>query len=73
MVGALISGPLNDTLGHKTVLWIASFSVLAGGIVQVADTHYEGVIVLGRILIGLGVGTLLLLRFSSKLSSSYCQ
>lgn len=56
MVGALISGPLNDTFGRKTVLRIASFLVLAGGIVQVADTHYEGMIVLGRILVGLGVG-----------------
>lgn len=56
MVDALISGPLNDTFGRKTILWITSFSVLAGGIVQVADIHYEGLIVLGSVLIGLGVG-----------------
>lgn len=35
---------------------VASFAVLFGGIAQVANTHFEGVIVLGRILIGLGVG-----------------
>ncbi|KAJ5698569.1 hypothetical protein N7462_000574 [Penicillium macrosclerotiorum] len=56
MIGAFISGPLNDWFGRKTVLGIAAFFVLAGGIAQVADTHFEGVIVVGRILIGLGVG-----------------
>ncbi|CAI7566453.1 unnamed protein product [Penicillium manginii] len=56
MVGAFIAGPLNDRFGRRIVLWIASFLVLAGGITQTADTHIEGVIVLGRILIGLGVG-----------------
>lgn len=56
MVGAAISGPLNDRFGRKTVMWIAALFVLAGGITQVADTNIEGVIVLGRILIGLGVG-----------------
>lgn len=56
MLGALIAGPLNDRFGRKTVLWIASAFVLAGGVTQVADTNIEGVIVLGRILIGLGVG-----------------
>ncbi|PYH92416.1 general substrate transporter [Aspergillus ellipticus CBS 707.79] len=56
MLGALIAGPLNDRFGRKTVLWIAPLFVLAGGITQVADTDIEGMIVLGRILIGLGVG-----------------
>ncbi|PWY69055.1 hypothetical protein BO70DRAFT_382602 [Aspergillus heteromorphus CBS 117.55] len=50
MVGALISGPLNDRFGRKTVLWIASLFVLAGGITQVADTDIEGIIVLGQVL-----------------------
>lgn len=57
MLGALSSGPLNDQFGRKTVLWIASFFVLVGGIAQVADTgHFEPVIAVGRILIGIGVG-----------------
>ncbi|KAJ5273307.1 hypothetical protein N7478_008432 [Penicillium angulare] len=56
MFGALISGPLNDWFGRKTVMWIAALFVLAGGITQVADTNIMGVIVMGRILIGLGVG-----------------
>ncbi|KAJ5414287.1 hypothetical protein N7509_000914 [Penicillium cosmopolitanum] len=57
MVGAFLAGPLNDRFGRRIVLWIASFLVLAGGITQTADTHIEGVIVLGRILIGLGVAS----------------
>lgn len=56
LLGALIAGPLNDRFGRKTVLWIACLLVLGGGIAQVADTHFEGVIVLGRVFIGLGVG-----------------
>ncbi|KAJ5102555.1 hypothetical protein N7532_003084 [Penicillium argentinense] len=56
MVGAFTSGPLNDRFGRRVVLWITSCLVLAGGATQTADTHIEGVIVLGRILIGLGVG-----------------
>lgn len=56
MLGALISGPLNDRFGRKPVMWIAAFFVLAGGITQVADTNVMGIIVMGRILIGLGVG-----------------
>ncbi|KAF9895322.1 hypothetical protein FE257_000226 [Aspergillus nanangensis] len=56
LLGALISAPINDKWGRKAVFWFASACVIAGGVAQVADTHYEGVIVLGRILIGLGVG-----------------
>jgi predicted MFS family arabinose efflux permease len=47
---------LNDRFGRKGVFWFASVCILGGGVTQVADTHYEGVIVFGRILIGLGVG-----------------
>jgi len=56
LLGAIVSAPINDRLGRKAVFWVASICILGGGIAQVADTHYEGVIVLGRILIGLGVG-----------------
>lgn len=55
-LGALISAPINDRLGRKATFWFAAFCILCGGIAQVADTHYEGVLVFGRILIGLGMG-----------------
>ncbi|OJI95882.1 hypothetical protein ASPVEDRAFT_35189 [Aspergillus versicolor CBS 583.65] len=56
MLGALSSGVLNDRFGRKAVLLIAAFFVLVGGIAQVVDTHFEAVISVGRILIGIGVG-----------------
>ncbi|KAK5064243.1 hypothetical protein LTR84_000076 [Exophiala bonariae] len=55
-IGALISAPINDKYGRKTTFWFAAICILAGGITQVADTHYEGVLTLGRILIGIGMG-----------------
>ncbi|KIV80999.1 hypothetical protein PV11_08453 [Exophiala sideris] len=56
LLGALISAPINDHLGRKAVFWGASLCILAGGIAQIADNGIEGVIILGRIFIGLGVG-----------------
>lgn len=55
-LGALISAPINDKLGRKATFWFAAFCILAGGIMQVADTVYEGVLVAGRIMIGIGMG-----------------
>ncbi|KAJ9613292.1 hypothetical protein H2200_003234 [Cladophialophora chaetospira] len=55
-LGALVSAPINDRLGRKATFWFAAFCILAGGVAQVADTHIEGVLILGRILIGLGMG-----------------
>jgi MFS family permease len=55
-LGALISAPINDKWGRKTTFWFAASCILAGGIAQVVDTHYEAVLVFGRILIGLGMG-----------------
>ena len=55
-LGALISAPINDKWGRKTTFWFAASCILAGGIAQVVDTHYEAVLVFGRILICLGMG-----------------
>lgn len=55
-LGALIAAPINEKWGRKATFWSASFCVIAGGVCQAADTNHEGVIVLGRIFIGLGVG-----------------
>ncbi|KAH6665924.1 general substrate transporter [Halenospora varia] len=56
LFGALFSAPINDKYGRKVTFWFASISILLGGIAQVADTHYEAVTVVGRVVIGLGVG-----------------
>ena len=56
LIGALISAPINDYLGRKGVFYCASACIIAGAVVQAADTGMMGLIILGRILIGLGVG-----------------
>jgi MFS family permease len=57
LFGAIIAAPINDRWGRKATFWFASFCVLLGGIAQVADTiHNDAIIVVGRVLIGLGVG-----------------
>lgn len=55
-LGALISAPINDKFGRKATFWVAALCILLGGIAQVADTHYEAVLAVGRILIGIGMG-----------------
>lgn len=56
LFSAIFSAPINDKYGRKATFWFASISILLGGIAQVADTNHEGVIVLGRVVIGLDVG-----------------
>ncbi|KAF7553269.1 hypothetical protein G7Z17_g3744 [Cylindrodendrum hubeiense] len=56
LLGAMIASPINERWGRKAVFWFASVCILAGGIAQVADSHSEPIIVVGRILMGLGVG-----------------
>jgi MFS family permease len=56
LFGALLASPINDRWGRKMVFWTASVCILLGGVAQVADTNHEGVIVAGRVVMGLGVG-----------------
>lgn len=56
LLGALLAAPINDYFGRKWVFFVAALCILGGGIAQIADRGSMGVIVLGRILIGLGVG-----------------
>lgn len=56
IIGALVSAPVNDKFGRKMTFWCAAFFILVGGIVQVADTNYEAVLAVGRVLIGVGMG-----------------
>ncbi|KAI8238999.1 Hexose transporter HXT13 [Colletotrichum sp. SAR 10_99] len=56
LVGALLAAPINDRWGRKAVFYFASSCIIAGAIVQLTAHGIEGLIILGRILIGLGVG-----------------
>jgi sugar porter (SP) family MFS transporter len=56
LLGALLAAPVNDRWGRKAVFLFASISIIAGGVAQVADTGIEGIIILGRILMGTGIG-----------------
>ena len=56
LFGALLASPINDRWGRKMVFWTASICILLGGVAQVADTNHESVIVVGRVVMGLGVG-----------------
>ncbi|KAL1864272.1 hypothetical protein VTK73DRAFT_6003 [Phialemonium thermophilum] len=56
LVGALAAAPINDRFGRKTVFYCASACIIAGAVVQLASEGIEGLVVLGRILIGLGIG-----------------
>jgi sugar porter (SP) family MFS transporter len=56
LFGALLAAPINDYFGRRMVFLCASLCIIAGAIVQVADNGSEGLIIFGRILIGLGIG-----------------
>lgn len=56
LLGALMAAPINDRWGRKAVFYCASACIVAGAIVQLTAHGIEGLIILGRILIGLGIG-----------------
>ena len=56
LLGALFAAPINDHFGRKAVFYCASLCIIAGAVVQLASHGIEGLIILGRILIGLGIG-----------------
>lgn len=56
LVGAIMAAPINDYWGRKAVFYCASLCIVAGALVQLLAHGLEGLIVLGRILIGLGIG-----------------
>lgn len=56
LLGALAAAPINDRWGRKAVFYTAALCIIAGAVVQLASHGLEGLIVLGRILIGLGIG-----------------
>lgn len=56
LLGALLAAPINDFFGRKAVFYCAAVCIIAGAIVQLTAHGLEGLIILGRILIGLGIG-----------------
>lgn len=56
LLGALCAAPINDYLGRKGVFYIASVCIIVGAITQATDKGTMRLVILGRILIGLGVG-----------------
>lgn len=56
LAGAFIAAPINDFFGRRAVFFCASLCIIGGAVVQLASHGSEGLIVLGRILIGLGIG-----------------
>lgn len=56
LIGALGAAPINTRYGRKAVFYCASVCIIVGAVVQLVSSGLEGIIVLGRILIGLGIG-----------------
>ena len=56
LLGALIAAPINDYFGRKAVFYCASTCIILGAIIQLVAHGLEGLIVFGRIVIGLGIG-----------------
>lgn len=53
LIGAIAAAPIND---FAAVFYCASACIIAGAIVQLLAHGLEGLVILGRILIGLGIG-----------------
>ena len=54
---SLIAGPLNDRIGRKTVLLLASVLFCSGGLgMSLAQDRF--LLLFGRLLVGAGIGTL---------------
>lgn len=56
-VGALASHPLSDRWGRRICMFIAIVVFLIGASVQTASAGSTGVIMAGRAIAGLGIGT----------------
>lgn len=55
IIGAAIGGWLNDKFGRKTALLVADFLFFLGAVLMAAAPN-PGVLIIGRIFIGIGVG-----------------
>lgn len=56
LVGSLGAAPLNDFLGRKGAWAVSAFFAILGTVLQVITYHDKGLIIGGRVILGLGVG-----------------
>lgn len=70
LFGAFLAAPINDYFGRRMVFLCASLCIIAGAAVQLSAHGSKGLIVLGRILIGLGIGqfTVIVLLYMGEIA-----
>lgn len=56
LVGSLGAAPLNDYIGRKGAFLVAAIVAIVGTVLQVTTDHDKGIIIGGRVILGLGVG-----------------
>jgi SP family sugar:H+ symporter-like MFS transporter len=56
LVGSLSAAPLNDFLGRKGAFLLSAITAIIGTVLQVITDHDKGIIIGGRVILGLGVG-----------------
>lgn len=56
LVGSLGAAPLNDFLGRKGAFLVAAIVAIIGTVLQTITDHDKGIIIGGRVILGLGVG-----------------
>jgi len=56
LVGSLGAAPLNDFMGRKGAFLVAAIVAIVGTVLQVITDHDQGIIIGGRVILGLGVG-----------------
>ncbi|KAL5387960.1 hypothetical protein DPSP01_003358 [Paraphaeosphaeria sporulosa] len=56
LVGSLGAAPINDFFGRKGAFLIAAIVAIVGTVLQTITDHDKGVIIGGRVILGLGVG-----------------
>ena len=54
--GALLSGPLIDKFGRKSIIFSSCTIYFAGGLCLILPIYFNWVLVLGRMLIGFAIG-----------------
>ncbi|KAF2653311.1 general substrate transporter [Lophiostoma macrostomum CBS 122681] len=56
LVGSLGAAPLNDFLGRKGAFLVSAITAIIGTVLQIVTDHDKGIVIGGRVVLGLGVG-----------------